>query len=83
MALVGCHYFDTNYGLPKGKYEGSLREDNEFSMRVRSRTKRRIVYNPNVRVYHKVHGYRLKWSFIVRRAFNMGKAYVEEILWQE
>jgi glycosyltransferase involved in cell wall biosynthesis len=69
-----CGYFNTNYGFPKGTYEGSLGEDNEFSMRVRSMTKKCIVYNPNVRVHHKVHSYRLRWSFMVRRAFNMGRS---------
>jgi glycosyltransferase involved in cell wall biosynthesis len=69
-----CGYFNTNFGFPKGTYEGSLGEDNEFSMRVRSITKKRIVYNPSIKVYHKVHSYRLRWSFIARRAFNMGRS---------
>jgi GT2 family glycosyltransferase len=69
-----CGYFNTNYGFPKGTYESSLGEDNEFSMRVRSMTKKRIVYNPNVRVHHKVHSYRLKWPSIIRRTFNMSRS---------
>jgi hypothetical protein len=36
--------------------------------------KKRIVYNPNVRVHYKVHSYRLRWSFIIRRVFNMGRS---------
>jgi len=39
VALVGCGYFNTNYGFPKGTYEGFLEEDNEFSMRVKNMTK--------------------------------------------
>jgi hypothetical protein len=29
-----CGYFNTNYGFPKGTYEGSLGENNEFLIRV-------------------------------------------------
>jgi hypothetical protein len=34
-----CGYFNTNYGFPKGTYEGSLGEDSEFSMRAKIMTK--------------------------------------------
>jgi len=73
-----CGLFSTKHGFPKGTYEGFLGEDNEFSMRVKAATKKRIVYNPRVRVRHKVHRYRLSWRFIMRRSYWMG--YSRQIL---
>jgi glycosyltransferase involved in cell wall biosynthesis len=47
-------------------------EDTEFSMRVRRKTKKRLIFNPNVRVKHKVHRYRITQKFIARRAYSEG-----------
>jgi glycosyltransferase involved in cell wall biosynthesis len=73
-----CGPFSTKHGFPKGTYEGFLGEDNEFSMRVKTLTNKRIVYNPKVWVQHKVHKYRLTWRFIMRRSYWMG--YSRQIL---
>jgi glycosyltransferase involved in cell wall biosynthesis len=73
-----CGLFNTKYGFPKGTYEGFLGEDNEFSMRVKAVTKKRIVYNHRVLVRHKVHKYRLRWRVIIRRSYWMG--YSRQIL---
>jgi glycosyltransferase involved in cell wall biosynthesis len=66
--------FDTKYGFPYGSFEGNLGEDNEISIRVKHKTGKRIFYNPNVEVYHKVHTYRFQWRFILKRSYNMGKS---------
>jgi GT2 family glycosyltransferase len=73
-AFASCGLFSPDYGFPRGTFEGFLGEDNEFSMRVRRATGKRIVFNPKAWVYHKVYGYRLKQAFIVRRAFYMGRS---------
>ena len=41
----------------------------------------KIIYNPEVKVYHKVHRSRFTWSFMMKRAFRFGytKRYVERL----
>ncbi len=51
-----------------------LGEEVELSLRVIKRTSKQIVFNPRVRVYHKVHRYRFSWGWIARRAYAMGYA---------
>lgn len=69
-AFEQCGLFGNGYGFHKGPYA----EDNEFSMRVRAVTGKRIVYNPRVRVWHRVHRYRLGWRFIAARSFWIGRS---------
>lgn len=69
-AFEQCGLFKNDYGFHKGPYA----EDNEFSMRVRAVTGKRIVYNPRVQVWHRVHPYRLDWRFIVARSFWIGRS---------
>ncbi|MFC1906664.1 glycosyltransferase [Chloroflexota bacterium] len=47
-------------------------EETEFSIRVRRRTGKRIVYNPNVKVQHRVYKHRVNPKFITRRAYWEG-----------
>lgn len=47
-------------------------EEMELSLRVTKRTGKQIVFNPKVRVYHKVHQYKLSWGWIARRAYAFG-----------
>ena len=51
-------------------------EEVELALRIRRKTGKRIVYNPQVRVKHKVYRYRLRTGFITRRAYweGYGKA---------
>lgn len=49
-------------------------KETEFSLRVTQKTGKRIVYNPNIRVRHKVYRYRLSTGFIARRAYWEGYA---------
>lgn len=68
--------FDEQLGGNKGARDGSklglLAEDAVFSVRVREATGGRIVFDPNVRVYHKVSRYRLTPRYVRRRAFWEG-----------
>jgi glycosyltransferase involved in cell wall biosynthesis len=67
-AFERCGLFRNECGYHKGPFP----EDNEFSLRVRTSTGKRIVYNPMVRTQHRVHGYRLGWRFIAARSFWIG-----------
>jgi glycosyltransferase involved in cell wall biosynthesis len=49
-------------------------EEVEFSLRVRRRTGKHIVYHPRVRVRHRVYRYRFRAGFIARRAYWEGYA---------
>lgn len=47
-------------------------EDLEFSLRAKARAGKRIVYNPNVKIMHKVYKFRTSWSFIRSRSYIIG-----------
>ncbi len=47
-------------------------EEVELSLRVREKTGKEIVFNPGVRVYHKVHRFRFSWGWIARKAYAFG-----------
>jgi GT2 family glycosyltransferase len=55
-----------------GYHKGLMAEDNEFSLRVRQQTAKRIMYCPSARVMHRVHRYRLSTKFIKERAYWIG-----------
>ena len=73
--------FDTNlfldtFGRTEGHHEsgkkGPVGDDAEFSINLRNRTGKTIVYNPDVKVWHKVYRYRLTPDFIQRQAYWQG-----------
>lgn len=66
--IAGLFHNDTGY------HRGPMAEDNEFSLRVRAQTGKRIVYIPSAKVWHRVHPYRLTWSFIRERAYWIGRS---------
>ena len=47
-------------------------EEDELSLRIKRRTKRCIVYNPKVRVKHKVYKHRLSSRFVARTSYWIG-----------
>lgn len=53
---------------------GTVAEETDISLRVRHVTGKRIVYNPRVKVRHKVTRNRLSWSFIARRSYQIGRS---------
>lgn len=58
-------------GGESGKHE-LVGDETEFSIRVRSRTGKRILYNPDAKVWHKAYKYRVTTMFIARRAYWEG-----------
>ena len=49
-------------------------EETEFALRIRQRSYKKIIYNPKVKVKHKVYRYRITMKFITRRAYWEGYA---------
>ena len=70
-----------NMGAADGSKLGLLGEDTLFSIRLGRETGRPLVYNPRLRVKHKVHAYRLNPRFVQRRAFWEGytKAWLKRV----
>lgn len=68
--------FDEQLGGNRGARDGSklglLAEDAVLSLRAREAMKGRIVFDPEVRVHHKVLRYRLTPRYVRRRAFWEG-----------
>jgi len=64
--------FLVNYGL-RG-HGGPVAEDTEFSLRVRAKTGKRILYNPAALVWHKIRSYRLGWRYVARRSYEVGRS---------
>ena len=69
-SFQACGGFDNAHGF----HRGAFAEDNEFSLRVRAATGKRIVFSPFARVWHKVHRYRLSWSWVVERSYFIGRS---------
>lgn len=69
--------FRTSLGV-KGQgqsgWMGPGAEEAELALRIKRKIGKRIIYNPKVRVKHRVYRYRLKARFITRRAYWEGHA---------
>lgn len=52
--------------------EGLISEEVEFSLRVKKKTRKRIVYNPEAKVWHKVYPYRTKLKYVVQWSYWTG-----------
>ena len=61
-------------GWGKSGWLGPGAEETELSLRIRQKTGKRIIYNPQVRVNHKVYQYRLRAEFIAKRSYWEGYA---------
>jgi glycosyltransferase involved in cell wall biosynthesis len=61
-------------GWGKSDWQQPAAQETEFCLRVKRDTGQRIVYDPGVRVRHKVYGYRLSTAFLARRAYWEGYA---------
>ena len=60
--------FNNDFGFHKGM----MAEDNEFSLRAKEKTSKKVFYFPTVKVYHRVHRYRLSGRFIRERGYWIG-----------
>jgi glycosyltransferase involved in cell wall biosynthesis len=61
-------------GWGKSDWQQPAAQETEFCLRVKRGTGQRIIYDPDVRVRHKVYGYRLTSRFLARRAYWEGYA---------
>jgi glycosyltransferase involved in cell wall biosynthesis len=76
-AFESCGRFKSNLageGWGKSDWQQPAAQETEFCLRVKRDTGQRIVYDPDVRVRHKVYGYRLSTGFLARRAYWEGYA---------
>jgi len=74
-AFDKCGLFTTSLGAKGGGESGKHEfgaEEAEFSLRVKGKTSRRIIYDPKVRIKHKVYRYRFSNNFIRKRAYWEG-----------
>ena len=55
-----------------GFHKGPMAEDNEFSLRIKEKTGKKIMYVPDVKLWHRVHKYRLSREFIKERSYWIG-----------
>ena len=55
-----------------GFHKGLMAEDNEFSLRIKEKTGKKIFYFPDIKVWHRVHKYRLSRRFIKERSYWIG-----------
>ena len=58
-------------GGETGKHE-LVGDETEFSIRVNRKTGKRILYNPDVKVKHRVYKFRVSPAFVARRAYWEG-----------
>jgi hypothetical protein len=79
-AFDAAGYLDTAIG-PHDNTEGfketefkklSIADDLEMSLRIKAKTGKNIIYNPNVKVWHKVDKNRLKVNYIKKWSYWTG-----------
>jgi len=58
--------------LPSLGYHQPMAEDLEFSLRIKRRTGKKLLFNPKVKVWHKVYAYRINLRFVASRAHHIG-----------
>lgn len=61
-----------SFSLVLGGDDAPMAEDLEFSLRVRARTGKKLLFNPKVIVGHKIHGYRVGFKFVAQRSHHIG-----------
>jgi len=75
-AFAVCRFDDSTFGRTPGLHEegkrGPVGDETEFCLRLRQATGRPILFNPAVRVYHRVEAWRLSPRFLRRQAFWQG-----------
>jgi GT2 family glycosyltransferase len=58
------------HGVPL--FKSPLGEDVDFSLRVRSKTRKEIVHNADIKVLHKIYGDRVSLKYMIERAYWIG-----------
>ena len=67
--------FTSDFGLCNSKRGGWVdppSEDVDLSLRVKEKTGKHIIYNPDAKVRHRVYNYRVRQKFIMQRAYSVG-----------
>lgn len=67
----GC-MFAPNAGYTGGFHHQPIPDDLEFSLRIRKRTGKSIIFSPETRVWHRVSEHRLSLRFIAARSHQIG-----------
>ncbi len=77
--IVG--YFNETLGFAKRGMSYIQAEEPEFSLRMKNKLGKGVVYNPAAIVYHRIPSYKLKLSLLLKRSFYQGysKALVREL----
>jgi glycosyltransferase involved in cell wall biosynthesis len=73
-AFVDDCLFSSDTGYTGGSYHQPVSDDLEFSLRVRKRSKKNIIFSPRPRVWHQVGKQRLSLRFVAKRAHQVGCA---------
>jgi glucosyl-dolichyl phosphate glucuronosyltransferase len=76
-AFMKCGLFDPELGVKgRGKkgWQEPGAEETELSIRIKKSTGKSIIFNPDVKVEHRVYTYRISNKFISKRAFWEGYA---------
>ncbi|MFZ5645018.1 MAG: glycosyltransferase family 2 protein [Bacillota bacterium] len=73
-ALKSVGGFNTCIGM-RGK-KGLVVGEVDLSLRIRELTEKKILFVPEMAVYHKVKAYRTSFSFIRQRSYSVGKGRV-------
>jgi glycosyltransferase involved in cell wall biosynthesis len=74
-AFDTCGLFKTSLvgkGHGKSDWQQPAAQETEFCLRAKQGTGKRIIYDPNTRVWHKVYSYRLSTRFLAKRAYWEG-----------
>jgi glycosyltransferase involved in cell wall biosynthesis len=64
--------FSPNAGYAHASHHQSVSDDLEFSLRVRKRMGKPIIFSPGPRIWHRVYKKRLGWRFITARSHQIG-----------
>lgn len=67
--VINAGMFDTNFGIKENKWIGG--EDTKMFFNIKKYGKR-VIFNPNTIVYHKIYSSRIKFSNIAKRSFSGG-----------
>ncbi len=72
MSLRRAAFEKAGSFLPALGYHAPMAEDLEFSLKVKRKTGKRLLFNPRAKVWHKVYGYRINLKFVASRANHIG-----------
>ncbi len=65
--------FEMTGGLPIGSgFHKPIAEDLAFSLELKKKTRKRIVFDKDAFVWHRVHSYRFNWSYVAARSRHIG-----------